>query len=76
MECRQCGKELPRISSTDICTDCARVNLKKSLDANPEFKKAFMEAVEETFSSENRKKMVDDTVRFMQILQSLQKKKE
>lgn len=73
--CRQCGKELPRISSTDICTDCARANLKKTLDANPELKKAFKEAVEETFSPENRKKMVDDTVRFMQRLQALQKPK-
>lgn len=76
MNCRQCGKELPRISSTDICTDCARTNLKKSLDANPELKKAFNEAVEETFSPENRKKMVDTTVRFMQALQALQKQKE
>lgn len=76
MNCRQCGKELPRISSTDICTDCARTNLKKSLDANPELKKAFKEAVEKTFSPENRKKMVDTTVRFMQALQALQKQKE
>lgn len=76
MQCRQCGKELPRISSTDICTDCARENLKKSLDANPELKKAFKEAVEETFSPENRKKMVDRTVKFMQTIQALQKKKE
>lgn len=76
MNCRQCRKELPRISSTDIYTDCARTNLKKSLDANPELKKAFKEAVEETFSPENRKKMVDTTVRFMQALQALQKQKE
>lgn len=76
MNCRQCGKELSRISSTDICTDCAKANLKKSLDANPELKKAFKEAVEETFSPENRKKMVDTTVRFMQALQALQKQKE
>lgn len=76
MKCRQCGKELPRISSTDICSDCAKADLKKSLDANPELKKAFKEAVEETFSPENRKKMVDSTVRFMQVIQALQKKKE
>lgn len=76
MNCRQCGKELPRISSTDICTDCARTNLKKTFDANPELKKAYKEAVEETFSPENRKKMVDTTVRFMQTLQALQKRKE
>lgn len=69
MKCRQCGKEFPQILGADICTDCARANLKKSLDANPELKKAFKEAVEETFSPENRKKMVDDTVRFMQALQ-------
>lgn len=72
--CRQCGKELPKISITDICSDCARENLNKSLDANPELKKAFKEAVEETFGPENRKKMVDDTVRFMRVLQSIQKK--
>lgn len=76
MKCRQCGKELPRISSTDICSDCAMADLKKSLDANPELKKAFKEAVGETFSPENRKKMVDSTVRFMQVIQALQKKKE
>lgn len=74
MKCRQCGKELPRISSTDICSDCARANLKKSLDENPELKKAFKEAVEETFSPENRKKMVDSTVKFMQGIQALQRK--
>lgn len=54
--CRQCGKELPRLSSTDICSDCARANLKKTLDANPELKKAFKEAVEETFSPETERK--------------------
>ncbi len=74
MWCRQCGKELPTISHTDICTDCARANLKKTIDANPELKKAYKEAVEETFSPENRKKIADDTVRFMQAIQALQKK--
>jgi len=74
MQCRQCGKELPKISYTDICTDCARANLKETLDTNPELKKAYKEAVEETFSPENRKKMADDTVCFMQAIQALQKK--
>ncbi len=73
--CRQCGKELPKISCTDICSECARANLKKSLDANPELKKAFKETVEETFSPENRKKMVDNTVKFMQAIQAIQKQK-
>ncbi len=74
MQCRQCGKELPQISLTDICTSCSRKNLKKTLDADPELKKVCKEAVEETFSPGNRKKMADDTVRFMQAIQALQKK--
>lgn len=71
--CRQCGKELPKISSTDICTDCARANLKKTLDADPELKKAFKEAVKEASKPENIEKMAKDTVRFMQTIQALQK---
>ena len=41
---------------------------------NPDIKQAFKESIEEMKKPENMKKMVDDTVRFMQTVQSLQKR--
>lgn len=73
--CRQCGKELPKVWSTDICLDCSRKNMRKIFKENPEVKQAFKESVEEMQKPENMKKMVDDTVRFMQAIQALRKKK-
>ena len=73
-KCRQCGKELPNTYSTDICLDCSRENVKKIFKENPELKQAFKESIEEMKKPENMKKMVDDTVRFMGAIQSLQKK--
>ena len=73
-KCRQCGKELPNHYSTDICLDCSRENVKKIFKENPELKQAFKESIEEMKKPENMKKMVDDTVRFMGVIQSLQKK--
>lgn len=73
-KCRQCGKELSNHYSTDICLDCSRENVKKIFKENPELKQAFNESIEEMKKPENMKKMVDDTVRFMRVIQSLQKK--
>lgn len=72
--CRQCGKELPETCITDICIDCSRVNVQKIFKENPEVKQAFKESIEEMKKPENMKRMVDDTVRFMRAIQSLQKK--
>lgn len=72
--CRQCGKELPKTYSTDICLECSRANVKKIFKENPEVKQAFKESIEEMKNPENMKRMVDDTVRFMRAIQSLQKK--
>ncbi len=75
MQCRQCGKELPKVWSTDICLECSKKNVRKIFKENPEAKQAFKESVEEMKKPENMKKMVDDTVRFMQAIQALQKPK-
>ena len=68
-KCSVCGKELNY--RAEKCGDCAKKELQKIFKENPELKKAYKEAVEETFSPENRKKMVDSTVRFMQVIQAL-----
>lgn len=72
--CRQCGIELPKLWSTDICLECSKVNVRKIFKEHPEVKQAFKESVEEMKKPENMKRMVDDTVRFMRAIQSLQKK--
>lgn len=72
--CRQCGKELPKTYSTDICLDCSRANVQKIFKENPEVKQAFKESIEEMKKPENMKRMVDYTVRFMRAVQALQKK--
>ena len=74
--CRQCGKELTNPYSTDICLDCSRENVKKIFKEYPEIKQAFKESIDELKKPENRKRMVDDTVRFMQAIQDIQKKGE
>lgn len=76
VKCRQCGKELPPVWSTDICLDCSRENVKKIFKENPEVKQALKESIEEMKKPENMKKMVDDTCRFMSVIQSLQKEKK
>lgn len=74
--CRQCGKEIQNNWSTDICIECARVNVIKIFNENPEIKQAFKESIDELKKPENMKKMVYDTVRFMQAIQDIQKKGE
>ena len=73
MVCRQCGKELPKNFTTNICPECSKENVRKIFKENPEIKDAFKESIEEMKKPENMKKMVDDTVRFMGAVQSIQK---
>lgn len=74
MVCRQCGKELPKNFTTNICLECSKENVRKIFKENPEIKDAFRESIEEMKKPENMKKMVDDTVRFMGAVQSMQKR--
>lgn len=71
MVCRQCGKELPKNFTTNICLECSKENVRKIFKENPEIKDAFRESIEEMRKPENMKKMVDDTVRFMGAIQSM-----
>lgn len=71
--CRQCGKELPPIWSTNICLDCSTANVKKIFKENPEVKQAFKESIDELKKPENIKKMADVTCAFMRGVQALQK---
>jgi hypothetical protein len=73
MNCRQCGKELPANLRNDICLDCAKANLKKTLDADPALKQAFKETIEELRKPENIKKMADDATAFIGKIQQLRK---
>lgn len=74
MVCRQCGKELPKNFTTNICLECSKENVRKIFKEYPEIKDAFRESIEEMKKPENMKKMVDDTVRFMGAVQSMQKR--
>ena len=74
MVCRQCGKELPKNFTTNICLECSKENVRKIFKENPEIKDAFKESIEEMKKPENMKKMVDDTARFIGAIQSMQKR--
>lgn len=74
MVCRQCGKELPKNFTTNICLECSKENVRKIFKEYPEIKDSFRESIEEMKKPENMKKMVDDTVRFMGVVQSMQKR--
>ena len=74
MVCRQCGKELPKNFTTNICLECSKENVRKIFKENPEIKDAFKESIEEMKKPENMKKMVDDTVSFIGAIQSMQKR--
>lgn len=74
MVCIQCGKELPKNFTTNICLECSKENVRKIFKEYPEIKDAFRESIEEMKKPENMKKMVDDTVRFMGVVQSMQKR--
>lgn len=73
MVCRQCGKELPKNFTTNICLKCSKENVRKIFKENPEIKDAFRESIEEMKKPENMRKMVDDTVGFMGAVQFMQK---
>lgn len=74
MVCIQCGKELPKNFTTNICLECSKENVRKIFKEYPEIKDAFRESIEEMKKPENMKKMVDDTVRFIGVVQSMQKR--
>lgn len=74
MVCRQCGKELPKNFTTNICLECSKENVRKIFKENPEIKDAFKESIEEMKKPESMKKMVDDTARFIGAIQSMQKR--
>ncbi len=67
--CSECGKELNYRANK--CGDCAKKGLQKMFNEDPELKQAYKEALEETFSPENRKKMADDITKIMQAFQAL-----
>lgn len=71
-KCQECGKELRY--KAEKCGDCAKKALQQIFKENPEVKQAYEEAIEETFSPENRKKMADDITKIMGAFQALQKK--
>ncbi|MBS5673190.1 MAG: hypothetical protein KHW88_03645 [Lachnospiraceae bacterium] len=74
MVCIQCGKELPKNFTTNICLECSKENVRKIFKEYPEIKDAFRESIEEMKKPENMKKMVDDTARFIGAIQSMQKR--
>ena len=45
MICRQCGKELPKLWSTDICLECSEQNVRKIFEEHPDVKEAFMDSI-------------------------------
>lgn len=74
MNCRQCGKELPKIWSTDICLECSRKNVRKIFKENLEVKQAFKESIEKMQKPENMKKMADNTYKFISTIQGIQRR--
>lgn len=45
--CRQCGKELPKVWSTDICLECSKKNVKEIFKEFPDVKETFMQTIQE-----------------------------
>lgn len=70
----QCGKELPKNFTTNICLECSKENVRKIFKEYPEIKDAFRESIEEMKKPENMKKMVDDMARFIGAIQPMQKR--
>lgn len=68
-KCKECGKELNY--HAEKCRDCAKKGLQQIFKESPDLRQAYKEALEETFSPENRKKMADDITKIMQIFQKL-----
>ena len=74
--CRQCGKKLPSIWSTDTCLECSEETVRKIFKENPEVKQIFRETIEDMKMPETRRKMVTNTITFMERLQNLQNQKK
>ena len=70
-KCRKCGVELPNAFTTDICLECSKENVRKIFKEYPDVKEAFHESIQEMKKPENMKNMVDETVRFLNVLQKL-----
>jgi len=67
---------LPSIGSTDICLEYSEENVRKIFKGNPEAKQAFQEAIEDMKKLETMRKMVANTITFMERLQNLQNQKK
>jgi hypothetical protein len=50
----------------------SREKLRQTFKEYPEVKKAYVETIEELKKPENMKRMVDNTVKFMEAIQKLQ----
>lgn len=74
--CRQCGKKLPSIWSTDISLECSEETVRKIFKENPEAKQVFRETIEDMKKPEIMRKMVANTITFMERLQNLQNQKK
>lgn len=72
--CRQCGKELPKAWSTDICLECSRENVRKIFKENPEVKQAYRESLEEMKKPENLEKISNSLSKFIDVIQTLRGK--
>ena len=70
-KCKRCGEELNH--GGEYCIDCSRKGMQEIFQKYPDIKQVFKDSVEEMKKPENMKKMVDNTVRFMNAVQRLQK---
>lgn len=69
-------EKLPSIWSTDICLECSEETVRKIFKENPEVKQIFRETIEDMKKPETRRKMVANTITFMERLQNLQNQKK
>ena len=67
--CRQCGKALPEVWSTDICLECSKENVRNIFKEHPDVKQAFVESVQEMKKPENLEKIVKSTLRVISAAQ-------
>lgn len=45
-KCRECGIELPKLWSTDICLKCSEKNVRAIFKEFPDVKEAFIESIQ------------------------------
>lgn len=72
--CKQCGKELPKAWSTDICLECSQANVRKIFEENPEVKQAYQQSLEEMKKPENLEKMSNSFSKFIDVILKLREK--